>query len=634
MAIGVNLLRDSEFIDKTKETFAATVASKEASSYDFEGVPSYATNVGKPVIVTFPTLAVGQTYTFSYLFHRGYASKTMSVTVGDSTETLATVLSSEWQRMSITFVATEQTTSATACISTTPSTTNWTCNWKHFKLEIGNTATEWIPHPSEGGVSFMAKYLSGDGLSHLMSKIKSWAVSTFAPLSHTHDYTKTRVKGNAETSYRTGDVNLTPANIGAVAKTAEMLTTNPFRPSSMGGPYISKIDNAFYAADKRWTVTAVKSASGGNNIIANMFNGDYESSYGPSNGATATITIDFTGSGWSYGGVECFPNYPYGNIILSFYYTEIPANVTGRVYCNFANQGVGWHDLTFSPVADNTANSCVYRARQSFYAISKLEITITARESGLTSCTQVEMHLDRPYSGRNPFLSKYAAETLYYNLTAPKFIGDLQGKADSLKDAGNNSAITAQYSGSGITTASWFAAWNGYKIAAISAENAWTALGGGAIGKKASLAASDIPAHASTATTYGAASTSNYGHAKLSSATDSSSESLAATPKAVKAAYDLANTANTAAGQALSAATGALVFKVTYSVSGSTTTCSAHVYSAGEEVTGNYADSCFAWSMSLNGGTSWTALGTGRTKTVSAITAFGGNVKCDFTPAS
>ena len=103
------------------------------------------------------------------------------------------------------------------------------------------------------------------------------------------------------------------------------------------------------------------------------------------------------------------------------------------------------------------------------------------------------MHLDRPYSGRNPFLSKYAAETLYYSLTAPKFIGDLQGKADSLKDAGNNSAITAQYSGSGITTANWFAAWNGYKIAAISAENAWTALGGGAIGKKSTLAASDIP---------------------------------------------------------------------------------------------------------------------------------------------
>lgn len=42
--------------------------------------------------------------------------------------------------------------------------------------------------------------------------------------------------------------------------------------------------------------------------------------------------------------------------------------------------------------------------------------------------------------------------------------------------------------------------------------------------------------------TYGAASTSVYGHTKLSSATNSDSEALAATPKAVKSAYDQATT--------------------------------------------------------------------------------------------
>jgi len=41
------------------------------------------------------------------------------------------------------------------------------------------------------------------------------------------------------------------------------------------------------------------------------------------------------------------------------------------------------------------------------------------------------MHLDRPSSDRTPFLSKYNAETLYYDLTAPKFIGALQGNADT-----------------------------------------------------------------------------------------------------------------------------------------------------------------------------------------------------------
>ena len=120
----------------------------------------------------------------------------------------------------------------------------------------------------------------------------------------------------------------------------------------------------------------------------------------------------------------------------------------------------------------------------------------------------------------------------------------------------------------------------------------------------------------------------------LSSATNSSSEELAATPKAVKAAYDLANTASTTAGQAMSAATGALAFKVTYSVEDGAVTCYAHVFSAGSEVTENYEDECFDWSMTLDGGTSWVVLGTGKEMPLTAMTAFGGNVKCDFTPDS
>ena len=47
--------------------------------------------------------------------------------------------------------------------------------------------------------------------------------------------------------------------------------------------------------------------------------------------------------------------------------------------------------------------------------------------------------------------------------------------------------------------------------------------------------------HASSATTYGVSSTTNYGHAKLSTAINSTSTTLASTPSAVKQAYDLAN---------------------------------------------------------------------------------------------
>ena len=52
--------------------------------------------------------------------------------------------------------------------------------------------------------------------------------------------------------------------------------------------------------------------------------------------------------------------------------------------------------------------------------------------------------------------------------------------------------------------------------------------------------------HATTATTYGVGTSSNYGHVKLSdstSSTSSTSDGIAATPAAVKAAYDLANDA-------------------------------------------------------------------------------------------
>ncbi len=50
-----------------------------------------------------------------------------------------------------------------------------------------------------------------------------------------------------------------------------------------------------------------------------------------------------------------------------------------------------------------------------------------------------------------------------------------------------------------------------------------------------------------TSTTVNLASTSKYGVTKLTSAVNSTSEALAATAKAVKTAYDLANTANTTA---------------------------------------------------------------------------------------
>lgn len=240
----------------------------------------------------------------------------------------------------------------------------------------------------------------------------------------------TGVKGSAESLYRTGNVNVTAANVGAVAKTDELLTTNPFAPTSLRGPYISKIDNSLYAADKRWTVTVTNSSS----PVRNLFDGNYESQLQIRDGKTSVITIDFseTSSGF-------FPGYAYGYYLISFYYACKPASVSARVYCNYASQGIGWHNISMSLVSDGSASQQVYRSEhQSYHQISQIEFTIvgdTTNNYGYTAVCQIEMHSDRPDSALNPFLSKYGAETLYYPLTAPKFIGALQGNADTATNA-------------------------------------------------------------------------------------------------------------------------------------------------------------------------------------------------------
>lgn len=132
------------------------------------------------------------------------------------------------------------------------------------------------------------------------------------------------------------------------------------------------------------------------------------------------------------------------------------------------------------------------------------------------------------------------------------------------------------------------------------------------------------------------ASTSGYGATKLNSATNSTSTTEAATPSAIKTAYDLANTANGTANTALSGVNGTLIYDHTYSISNGVATFTAHVYCKGAEVTNNYSDSAFSWSYRLDsnitGTPSVVSLGTGKTKTVTISTlGYGGHVIGTFT---
>lgn len=563
----------------------------------------------------------------------------------------------------------------------------------------------------------------------------------------------TGVKGNSESSYRKGNVNITPANIGAVAKSDELQTTNPFTTPSLKGPYISKIDNAFYAADKRWTVTATNGSG-----VANLFDGSYETVFVVADGVTSVVTMDFSSSTY-------FPGYPYGYILVSVYYTARPASISCRAYCNYEPHGLGWFDIPLTMLSDSASAATVYRGRQGRYNISKIEFTITGQKTGSynTTISQIEMHLDRPDSSRNPFVSKYAAETLYYNLTAPKFIGALQGNADtageltlgtqvtgstvndfkgstfkvaSIKsmtisglassdgmiiwipysssygrqivlddtthkifsryynngtwsdweavamldkadanalmnalDTGSSTPTDAdyyisQYVGGGTSTTTYHrrpvsALWE-YIKGKISSILGLTASNYGGTSAKATADASGntittyyapksttvtnvaLATNKITKTINGtttdvvtAATTSAYGITKLSTATNSTAVDVAATPSAVKTAKDRADEAYSKAATVESGLNGNIIYDHTFTISNGVATFTPHVYQKGQEVTTNYAASCFTWKYRLIDGSEvnlTTKSNRGCDVTISNM-GYGGHVIGIFTPS-
>ena len=593
----------------------------------------------------------------------------------------------------------------------------------------------------------MAKYMDSGGLSHFMGKIKSWAAEAFAPKSHTHDYTKTRVKGNAESSYRTGDVNLTPANIGAVALSGnetvagnKTFTGNTVieSGSTVRLPDNTKVINAnsaaiiqspipkylwhdlfsfcrydtpdFYTSTDNTTWTAAmldaKSFAQLENIIVNAL--------------TATVTGArwvWNSSAFAYSGASW--------LVIGICYTYPIATYT--IHFEGSTDGETWTTLHQSTNTYNQQPIWCYVTNLSNRSHLRLTITKELNDTGTLNVNAIKLLTTRwgnqgagsefeyPYNwDATPNIVPIANNTSslgsgsrkWKEVVATKFSGDVTGGIQPAtfrptsanttgygaylryflatssmttgKPDGDGHVLDMEWDNNGKWHGQLFVPTDATKHVQWRAENGgtWTAwrklfddrdvipVANGGTGQTTAINAANALINAlstgnsdptdadyyisqyvgggTTTTTYHRRPMSalwNYIKGKfkatmLSSATDSSSEELAATPKAVKAAYDLANSASNTAGQAMSAATGSLVFKVTYSVSGSTVTCAAHVYSAGQEVTSNHADSCFVWSMSLNGGSSWTSLGTGKTKDVTAMTAFGGNVKCDFTPAS
>ena len=189
--------------------------------------------------------------------------------------------------------------------------------------------------------------------------------------------------------------------------------------------YTSKIDNGFAALDKWAKITLSEEFFGNEGGANSLFSGNYETGITLTAGNTGVITIDFSSLPETK-----YSGYPYGDILFYFYYSWIPKSISVRIYNTFEPQGIGWKDLTVATLG----NSALWSCKNTYYGFQKMEITITAKDDIQAKLTQIEFNrsrqsLDQP----QPILFKYSPETLYYPLTAPSFIGNLNGTASSVE---------------------------------------------------------------------------------------------------------------------------------------------------------------------------------------------------------
>lgn len=266
------------------------------------------------------------------------------------------------------------------------------------------------------------------------------ALSNKSDIGHTHDDIYCT---EAEIDEKVAEINTTIAD-SYVHYNDTLITTNPHAGHKL---YISKIDNLLYCGDKRWTVTMdiySKTDDSLVNSITNcskIFNGSYESD-----------VINIPAGHYGILTIDCpyyISTYQYGTFYMSFYYTSYPDSITWREYCNYNAHGIGWKDMgSFEEDEASVSNGKIYRGHNPWHNINKYEFTIVASDSKDAGLTQLEFKSDRPAPRNNPFVGKYTAETLYYELTAPSFKGALNGNANTAtkatQDASGN-VITSTY---------------------------------------------------------------------------------------------------------------------------------------------------------------------------------------------
>lgn len=201
------------------------------------------------------------------------------------------------------------------------------------------------------------------------------------------------------------DITSKPGLLGEMAKPIFLLYS--FFDLKLGA-YISTINNRFYSADLRYTVTTTNFASGS---VHYLFDDNYDNRMQINMGTTATITIE----GYNF-------VYNNGYIILSFYmYSAYPLLLPKAATVVATTQSGTTYTL-------NRATSVEAYGTMAFSIgleyLTKLEITIVSQDDAYCGITNIDYFSRRTENTVRDcaVVTKYNANTLYHNLTAPKYI--------------------------------------------------------------------------------------------------------------------------------------------------------------------------------------------------------------------
>jgi hypothetical protein len=210
-------------------------------------------------------------------------------------------------------------------------------------------------------------------------------------------------------SYITGtSAQFVKAN-GSLDSNSYFATGDYFAPNALFGqrPLRSQIvDNVLYQADSRFSVTRTDTSGRMGNAL---FNGNYDqTAFTVAANTSQTFNINFTANGNSS------IIYTEGAVYLHFYYTSVPASVSGRV----KDSNSTWRNITGWTNVSTNGSFAVWRGNvPSFNYMTDMEITITANAGGGANFSQWEYVMGRPGQYEWGVISKMQDNNLWTNLT-------------------------------------------------------------------------------------------------------------------------------------------------------------------------------------------------------------------------